>query len=249
MSSPQNAAHGPLLDRLLQITDRIAMQGDFKNVDALLELARTDQTDPRLAKLAESFARIVVQLEAREFRLECMIEDLLQVKTELEKANYDALTGLPNRVIFKDRLRQAMLQAEEAERLVGVFFLDLNRFKWVNDNLGHDAGDELLQQVAERLRACVREQDTLARLGGDEFTCVQVSIEHHAHAEQMAQRFIDVLTTPFELASGPVQIGTSVGIALFPRDAQDADELIRQADQAMYRAKSARTAGFAWHQG
>jgi diguanylate cyclase (GGDEF)-like protein len=240
-------SHDAAFERLLDIVERIALRGDYNVVAPLLDIAGSSRETPTLAAFAEAIARLVVQLEAREFRLECMIEDLLRVKAELEMANYDPLTGLPNRIIFVDRLRQAMAQSQRSGRALAVFFLDLDRFKAVNDTHGHAVGDVLLAQVAARLRACIRESDTLARLSGDEFACVQPDIDHPAQAEAVAQRFIDSLAAPFELDGVTAEVGTSVGIVLHPRYGADAEELIRLADQAMYRSKSGTGSAYVVH--
>jgi diguanylate cyclase (GGDEF)-like protein len=238
MSDTVALSEQAILDQLLHVAERIAMGGDFGEVTPLLELTTQHKGEASRARaLAETFARMVVQLEAREFRLECVIEDLLQVKSELELANHDPLTGLPNRIIFRDRLRHGLAQAQRSGRKLAVLFLDLDRFKWVNDNLGHEAGDELLCQVCARLRLSVRETDTLARIGGDEFTCVLPEMDNTDTATDIAERFLSSLTAPFTLAAGEAQIGTSIGIALYPIHHEEPDTLLKYADQAMYQAK------------
>lgn len=227
------------LANLLATVDRIASTGDLQAVPHLLEMTSAHSQSPLLTALAESFARMVVKLEAREYELECSIDDLNKAKRELEKANYDPLTGLPNRVIARDRLNQGLHQARRNSGQLAVFYLDLDKFKWVNDNLGHAAGDELLQQVAQRLKDCVREMDTTARLGGDEFLCVLPAIEGRGVAEELAQRLVDTLRVPFQLRDGEARIGASVGIALFPEHATTVDQLIELADAALYMAKHA----------
>lgn len=226
-----------VLDQLLKVAEAIAMSRNYAEVEPLLKLAGQHESSPRVAALAEAFARMVVQLEIREYRLERTIEDLLKVKAELELANYDPLTGLPNRVIFRDRLRQGLALAQRSGKPLAVMYLDLDRFKWVNDNLGHAAGDELLRQVCGRLGEVVRESDTLARLGGDEFACVLPELDDPTIAETIAARFVAVLSTPFQLAAGAAHIGTSIGIAFHPEHHKEADALLKFADQAMYAAK------------
>ena len=237
-------AHTPntpdeFLSRLLSVVDRIAADGDLTAVGPLLEMTSAHSQSPMLTALAESFARMVVKLEAREYELECTIQDLQAAKAELEKANYDPLTGLPNRVIARDRLHQGLLQAKRGNGQLAVMYLDLDKFKWVNDNLGHAAGDELLQQVAARCRECIRDSDTFARLGGDEFLCVLPAVDSQQVAEELAQRFVDTLNQPFVLRDGEARIGTSVGIAMFPAHGSTADQLIEFADAALYFAKHA----------
>jgi diguanylate cyclase (GGDEF)-like protein/PAS domain S-box-containing protein len=152
-------------------------------------------------------------------------------------ANYDTLTGLPNRRLFTDRLQQAMIEAERHERLVGVVFLDLDRFKNINDTLGHDAGDEVLKAVAERLTGTVRRGDTVARLSGDEFTLVLADMGHIDDAARVAQKILDIFATPFRVAGRELHVTASIGITVFPFDVQDVSSLLRNADTAMYRAK------------
>lgn len=167
-------------------------------------------------------------------------------------ANYDHLTGLPNRSLLRERLADAMHRAHRAERLVGLLYLDLDRFKQVNDSLGHLFGDKLLKQVAERLQGCVRRTDTvthptasdatldctIARLGGDEFTIVLEDINHIDQITHVAQRVLSTISTPFDLDGHHVFVGTSIGITVYPFDDVDLDNLIRNADVAMYRAKA-----------
>ena len=154
-------------------------------------------------------------------------------------AHHDNLTGLPNRLLFNDRLDQAISFAKRASRQFALLFLDLDRFKRVNDTLGHIAGDELLKGVAARIRQQVRESDTVARVGGDEFTVILTDIARREDAEIIAGKIIAAVAAPFQLGSQKqsVGIGTSIGIACYPDDARDADALVKAADAAMYSAK------------
>lgn len=154
------------------------------------------------------------------------------------KAHHDALTDLPNRVLFYDRLQAAFSQARRYKRIFALLQIDLDRFKEVNDTLGHAAGDELLIEAARRLASCVRESDTVARLGGDEFAIILSEMEHEAEAEQVARRAVELLGEPYHLDAGTVHISGCVGIALYPRHGQDGDELQRNADSALYAAKA-----------
>jgi diguanylate cyclase (GGDEF)-like protein/PAS domain S-box-containing protein len=153
------------------------------------------------------------------------------------QAHYDALTDLPNRVLFMDRLKQALRSAKRQQGRVAVMFIDLDRFKWVNDTLGHDAGDLLLKEVAQRLTTCIRESDTVARLGGDEFTVVLTQIQTFADIKIVAQRILTSLAQPFKLKDNEAFIGGSIGIAFFPKDGQEAEILVKKADIAMYQVK------------
>lgn len=152
-------------------------------------------------------------------------------------AYYDGLTGLPNRRLFHDRLGQALAQAERHQKLVAILFLDLDRFKNINDTLGHQIGDLLLQSVAERLVKEVRQCDTVARLGGDEFTIILTDIGDVADAEAIAQKIIASFSVPFMLDGHELFSSTSIGITLYPIDNHDIETLIKNADTAMYSAK------------
>jgi diguanylate cyclase (GGDEF)-like protein/PAS domain S-box-containing protein len=153
------------------------------------------------------------------------------------QANFDSLTGLANRNLLLDRLERALAHARRGGRRAGLIFLDLDGFKWINDSLGHDIGDELLIEVASRLRACVREQDTVARLGGDEFTLVADDLDDAEPLRGIAEKVLAVLRDPFELAGASRHISGSVGITVFPDDGNDVQTLLRNADIAMYQSK------------
>ena len=156
-------------------------------------------------------------------------------------AHHDSLTGLPNRLLFNDRLNQAISLAKRDSSQFALLYLDLDKFKPVNDTLGHAAGDELLQVVAARIRHQIRESDTVARVGGDEFTVILSELSNREHAETVANKIITAFSTPFQLESQNqcVDIGTSIGIAIYPTDGRDADALVNAADAAMYSAKQA----------
>ena len=153
-------------------------------------------------------------------------------------AYFDALTGLPNRSMFLERLEQGLSLARREDRRMGLLFLDLDRFKDINDTLGHEGGDQLLKAVGERLRGCVRQSDTVARLGGDEFVIILHSIYGQGQVEPVAKKILDAFTQPFLIGSREVYSSTSIGIALHPTDGEDVDTLIRHADAAMYNAKA-----------
>ena len=151
-------------------------------------------------------------------------------------ARHDGLTGLPNRVLFQERLEHALGQTGKG-RSHAVFCVDLDRFKPVNDSFGHATGDKLLQAVASRLLGCVRDEDTVARIGGDEFAVLALHLDRPDKARDLAQRMVRVMAEPFQIDGNTVGIGASVGIALSPADADTPDELINHADIALYRAK------------
>ncbi len=155
----------------------------------------------------------------------------------LQLAHFDTITNLPNRVLFYDRLQQEIKKTQRVGLPLAVLLLDLDHFKEVNDTLGHYKGDILLKEVANRLNTCVRDADTVARLGGDEFTLILSSVEDNGVIERLAQKILFKLSEPFHLTSDVVYITGSIGITLYPEDAETIEELLKNADQAMYEAK------------
>jgi diguanylate cyclase (GGDEF)-like protein/PAS domain S-box-containing protein len=153
------------------------------------------------------------------------------------QANHDALTDLPNRVLFNDRLSLAILHAQRRKQSLVVMFLDLDHFKRVNDMLGHSAGDELLVKVADRLRRCVRQDDTVARVGGDEFLLLLNGITREPDAASMARKILAILADPFLVQKRELFVEASIGIGIYPGDGADAETLVTNVDTAMYRAK------------
>jgi diguanylate cyclase (GGDEF)-like protein/PAS domain S-box-containing protein len=153
------------------------------------------------------------------------------------QALHDLLTGLPNRILFNDRLSLALANAHRQQGMLAVMFMDLDRFKTINDTLGHDFGDQLLQSVAKRLIDCLREGDTVARWGGDEFTLLLPQIIDAKEAAKIAQRILEALKPVFNLEGRQLHITHSIGIALYPDDGEDAETLLKNADTALYRAK------------
>jgi len=152
-------------------------------------------------------------------------------------AHYDLLTGLPNRALFRDRLLQAMAQAKRSDTLIAVMFLDIDDFKDVNDTLGHAVGDQLLKEIAQRIRSCMREYDTVARFGGDEFGIIQTDVQTVEAAADLAERVLGMLGEPFHIEGHEIHSGASVGMTIYPFDDAQADALLRNADMAMYKAK------------
>ncbi|HXU94610.1 MAG TPA: diguanylate cyclase [Gallionella sp.] len=170
-----------------------------------------------------------------------IVRDITERKQAEQKiahlAHYDYLTDLPNRALFLKCLEHSMLLAKRNHYKAAVLFLDLDGFKQVNDTLGHEAGDLLLQAVSKRLKSTIRESDTVARVGGDEFTFVLNDVESTEGAALVARKIIAALAEPLDLNGRYCHVGGSIGIAMFPDDAGDLDKLIRQADEAMYLAK------------
>jgi len=168
------------------------------------------------------------------------ISERKRVEEEIEhQAYHDALTGLPNRRLFRDRLTVALAHARRMRQPLAVMFLDLDRFKVVNDTLGHSLGDELLKAVASRLRLSLREEDSVARMGGDEFTVLLTNLNDPADAAKIAHKVLDVVAQPMHVEGHDLFLTTSIGIALFPNDGESAEVLLKNADHAMYRAKDA----------
>lgn len=171
----------------------------------------------------------------------CVSRDITEQALAEEKiwhnAHHDILTGLPNRRLFLDRLEQEVKHAHRNSLPLAVLYMDLDGFKAVNDSLGHEAGDRLLSDVAERLTGCVREDDTVARLGGDEFAVILTGAMQRRGVELVAQSIVDALAKPFHIAQKLVQISVSIGVALYPQDASAPLAVLGAADQAMYRAK------------
>ncbi|WP_336368188.1 bifunctional diguanylate cyclase/phosphodiesterase [Marinobacter sp. C2H3] len=163
----------------------------------------------------------------------------------LRQANYDILTGLPNRMLALDRLKLALAQARRENSLVGVMFLDLDNFKHINDTLGHDAGDNLLIEAARRISSCLRGTSTVARLGGDEFLVILPGLTGAEASSQVAERILQTFSSPYMLNGQEVFVTTSIGIAIFPTDSDNSGTLLQHADAAMYQAKHKGKSAFA----
>jgi diguanylate cyclase (GGDEF)-like protein/PAS domain S-box-containing protein len=187
-------------------------------------------------------ASVMREAVSGQLRLIIAVEDISRRKQAEEAlqrmANHDALTGLPNRTLLEDRLAHAIVQAQRTQRQVGVMFIDLDRFKHVNDTLGHDAGDQLIIEIARRLAATLRESDTVARQGGDEFVVVLPDLACPEDAALVAQKLLSHLFKPLILRGTELFPTGSLGIAIYPRDGQDANSLLKAADMAMYRSKA-----------
>jgi diguanylate cyclase (GGDEF)-like protein len=188
-----------------------------------------------LAVLIVGFA--VASLETVAHTYQTTLQQLLNNRDLAILAGKDALTGLPNRSLLRARLNEGIARARQTGELLGFHYLDLDRFKTVNDMLGHSAGDALLQAVADRLKSILRVGDTAARFGGDEFVVVQSGVQRADEARLLARRIIRVLGAPYSLEGEEAWIGVSVGVALAPRDGLDLEGLAARADAALYRAK------------
>ena len=172
----------------------------------------------------------------------CTWHDISEQKKTQEiiwrHANFDALTNLPNRRMFMDRLELELKKSRRTGRSLAVMFLDLDRFKEVNDTLGHEKGDLLLQEVAARLTLCARETDVVARLGGDEFTIIVLDLEDAANVSRVAETILEKISAPYRLDQDTAYVSASIGITFYPEDAEDAQGLLKNADQAMYESKN-----------
>lgn len=214
----------PLFDgsksRLIYETSHRRKNGSTYPVEVRLQLSHSEVPPVYLANVQD-----ITQRKKTEQRLTFL-------------ASYDSLTGLPNRSLFIDRLDMALETSKRTDTLVAVIFLDLDGFKAINDTMGHDAGDKLIKQVGQRLKASVRKSDTVARLGGDEFTIIVTNVRHVAGVETVVRKIIKAFAKPFVINEHEVQTSTSMGITLFPfNDNDHAYSLIKQADTAMYQAK------------
>lgn len=192
-----------------------------------LPVSRRDE----IGVLARSFDDMQQQIESQ-------METLQNKQRELDHlASHDALTGLPNRRVFLDRVEHALVRASRTELQLAILFIDLDHFKEINDSLGHAVGDTMLLAVADRLRATVRAADTVARMGGDEFIVLIEDVESATTASMVAHKIVESLATPVIYRDEQLTIGASIGIAIYPRDGITTTEIIAAADQAMYRAK------------
>jgi diguanylate cyclase (GGDEF)-like protein len=177
------------------------------------------------------------------------ITDRRQAAEELlQLAHHDALTGLANRRLFEVRLKQAMANARVSNKRGVLMYFDLDGFKKVNDTLGHEWGDELLKEVAKRLKNCLRESDTVCRLGGDEFTIVAENVNRTQDATAIANKILNQISQPFSFEGKQATVGVSIGIVFFTGANYDIDKLIRQADAAMYEAKQNRKGTYRFYE-
>ncbi|MFK8068751.1 MAG: EAL domain-containing protein [Gammaproteobacteria bacterium] len=208
----------------------------------------------------EDFAMQVVQFGAQDYLVKGeghghlisrVLEYSIERKRSLENlsyiANYDSLTGLANRLLFRERLDRALIRSDRNKSMVALFVIDLDRFKNINDTLGHDVGDELLVKVASRFSGCTRDGDTIARLGGDEFTIIMEDIKSHEDTLVIVEKILNSTKKPFNLSLNEVYITPSIGISIYPTDDLNANSLLKNADAAMYRAKDNGRNGYCFY--
>ncbi|MBI3900169.1 MAG: amino acid permease [Gammaproteobacteria bacterium] len=199
----------------------------------------------------EDKARLTRDNTGKPIRIDGVASDITERKTHVARVEYiashDMLTGLPNRNLLDDRISDAIARAHRSDQRLALLFLDLNRFKLINDTFGHPVGDGLLKVVAVRLTEIVRDGDTVARLGGDEFVILLSSLKHIDEAEHAAVRILDAFSRPFEVDGREFHVTTSIGISIFPEDGNEPVMLLKHADAAMYRAKEERRDGFQFY--
>ncbi|MGI9293145.1 MAG: two-component system response regulator [Pseudomonadales bacterium] len=213
----------------------------------------TDKMDNELdqAAIKAGASDYLIKSEIGSALLERSIRYALDRKeSELELArlaHYDALSGVPNRVLFRDRLERAIQRAERGQQGVALLFLDFDGFKKVNDTYGHDAGDKLIELIAERLSACMRKTDSVARLGGDEFTVVLEDVNSTADIINVAKKIIQIVAKPFPIFGNQIVVGCSTGIAQYPEAGTDFETMLKHADMAMYQAKQVRGSAYRFY--
>jgi len=213
---------------ILHLVDTMRSVSETKDFSLRADTPGSDE----IGQLYDSFNEMLQEIEERNLVLRQRQEHLQEL------AHFDTLTRLPNRVLFHDRLQQAMNLALRSNQLIAVIFIDLDRFKDINDTLGHRTGDLLLQQVADRMELVLRDCDTVARLGGDEFTIFVQDIRSQKNACKVAQKLLDLFEIPYCLDGQQIFVTSSIGITIFPDDGETIDTLLMNADIAMYHAKA-----------
>ena len=237
-ASPRTLIQAVHRDERKRLIDRRLSEATGGNYDEVVRVVRPDGT----VRWVRDQAFPIRDAQGRIYRIAGIAEDITERQESEQRlaylAHYDGLTSLPNRLLFCDRLGQAIAIAGREHSIVGVMFIDVDRFKDVNDTLGHAVGDRLLQKVSERLLRSVRSEDTVGRFGGDEFAIVLPKLATSKDAEVVAQKIIRSFDDPFELENGTeIYVTASIGLTLCPTDGVDCDSLLKNADLAMYRAK------------
>ncbi|MCX7096231.1 MAG: diguanylate cyclase [Methylobacter sp.] len=227
----ESKSHNLILEQTVQALRKT--ESGLRTTEVAL-FKQNAELDDHVLQLQQTNADLIIDtIEAQ-----TLAEENEKAKLEMTHlAQHDALTGLPNRILLNDRLAQAIALARRQSKQFAVMFLDLDRFKDINDSLGHAVGDQLLQSVAKRLVAEVRSSDTVCRQGGDEFVILLADIEHAKDAAISAQKILATLTVPHRINQHELHISVSIGISIYPDDGADAEILIKNADTAMYHAK------------
>jgi diguanylate cyclase (GGDEF)-like protein len=227
----ESKSHNLILEQTVQALRKT--ESGLRTTEVAL-FKQNAELDDHVLQLQQTNADLIIDtIEAQ-----TLAEENEKAKLEMTHlAQHDALTGLPNRILLNDRLAQAIALAHRQSKQFAVMFLDLDRFKDINDSLGHAVGDQLLQSVAKRLVAEVRSSDTVCRQGGDEFVILLADIEHAKDAAISAQKILATLTVPHRINQLELHISVSIGISIYPDDGADAETLIKNADTAMYHAK------------
>ncbi|NRA61718.1 MAG: diguanylate cyclase [Psychrobium sp.] len=234
----------PIID-LANVAKKVALSGDYS-------LRAKNEIGGEIGQLLTVFNGMLKKIDHREQELEALVRIRTNELEELNKkladqAYYDSLTKLPNRSLFEDRLKQSIAHAARENTQVALMFVDLDKFKEVNDTWGHAAGDALLCQVARRLEKQCRVMDTVARIGGDEFTMLFI-LEENDDISEISRRIVDVFQVPFDILNKPLVVTMSVGVAVYPTHGYDYDVLKAKADEAMYKAKRLGRNQFCIHQ-
>lgn len=204
-------------------------------------LTQSEEIEDKVQECAEDLHAINTAL-AKEIKERKNLEKKLS-DSEAEEAKsrylayHDVTTGLANRALFNERLNHALVQAERHDWTLALLFIDLNKFKFINDTYGHDVGDTVLQTVAERLKGSVRDEDTVSRIGGDEFMCLLLEVKEAENVENIVLTISAKISEEFEVNGIPLTVESSIGIALYPQDGTTAEALLKNADTAMYEAK------------
>ena len=207
-------------------------------------LTQSEKIEEKVQECAEDLHVVNTALAEEITERKKLEQQLVDSEAEEEKNRYlayhDATTGLANRTLFNDRLDQALVQAERHARSFAIMFIDLDKFKNINDTYGHDIGDKVLHTVGERLQACVRDEDTVSRIGGDEFLCLLMEVEEEASVASIADSMVEKCAQPCEIQDLSLIVKPSIGIAIYPRDGTTSEMLIKNADAAMYKAKQGK---------
>ncbi|MET0087601.1 MAG: EAL domain-containing protein [Sedimenticola sp.] len=243
MPPPYQTEHNGYVQRYLDTGNGQIIGIGPREVDALKKDGSVIPIDLAISEAAVGTERRFIGIVRDISERKKTLSDLMNM------ANYDQLTGLPNRVLFRDRLNHATAQADRDNTLIALVYIDLDRFKLFNDSLGHEAGDQLLRKMAERLKSQIRKSDTVARLGGDEFAVILERIDNLSEVTSAAQKIVESLSRPATIHGREVYPGASIGITIYPLDDKKTDELLKDADMAMYRAKEMGGSQFQYYSG